>query len=92
MRILLPVVFVALTVQVFRHLGAVPGSYASLTVAGGVFFATDSVGREFLAVTPAFAVAGLTGPRGTLGEALRLFSLGLLLLFLFAFVTDRFIG
>ena len=33
MRILLPVVFVALTVQVFRRLGAVPGIYASLAVA-----------------------------------------------------------
>ncbi len=92
MRILLPVVFVALTVQVFRRLGTVPGIYASLTVAVSVFFALESVGREFLAVTPAFAVAGLTGPRGTLGEALRLFSLGLLLLFLFAFGTGRFVG
>ena len=92
MRILLPVVFVALTVQVFRRLGAVPGIYASLAVAVGVFFALESVGREFLAVTPAFAAAGLTGPRGTLGEALRFFSLGLLLLFLFALVTGRFVG
>ncbi len=92
MRILLPVVFVALTVQVFRRLGAVPGIYASLAVAVSVFFAVESVGREFLAVTPAFAVIGLTGPRGTLGEALRFFSLGLLLLFLFAFVTGRFVG
>ena len=43
-------------------------------------------------MTPAFAAAGLTGPRGTLGEALRFFSLGLLLLFLFALVTGRFVG
>ena len=85
-------VFVALTVQVFRRLGAVPGIYASLAVAVSVFFAPESVGREFLAVTPAFAAAGLTGPRGTLGEALRFFSLGLLLLFLFALVTGRFVG
>jgi hypothetical protein len=92
MRILLPVVFVVLTVQVFRRLGPVPGIYASLAVAVGVFFAPESVGREFLAVTPAFAVIGLTGPRGTLGEALRLVSLGLLMLFLFAFVTGRFLG
>ena len=92
MRILLPVVFVALTVQVFRRLGAVPGIYASLAVAVSVFFAVESVGREFLAVTPAFAAAGLTGPRETPGEALRFFSLGLLSLFLFAFVTGRFVG
>jgi hypothetical protein len=37
-------------------------------------------------------VLGLTGPRGTLGEVLRLASLGLLLLLLLAFVTGRFIG
>jgi hypothetical protein len=45
-------------------------------------------------VVSAFAVLGLTGPRGTLGEALRLASLGLLLLLLLllAFVTGRFIG
>jgi Gpi18-like mannosyltransferase len=92
MRILLPVVFVALTVQVFRRLGAVPGIYTSLAVTVAVFFALTSVGREFLAVTPAFAATGLTGPRGTLGEALRSFSLGLLVLFLFAFITGRFVG
>ena len=91
-RVLLPVVFVALTVQVFRRLGGVPGVYASLAVVVSVFFAPDSVGRELLAVTPAFAAIGLTGPRGTLGETLRLSSLGFLLLFLFAFVTGRFVG
>jgi hypothetical protein len=91
-RVLLPVVFAALTVQVFRRLGAVPGTYAALAAAVGVFFAPESVGRELLAVVPAFAVIGLTGPRGTLGEALRLFSLGLLLLFLLPFVTGRFVG
>jgi mannosyltransferase PIG-V len=92
MRVLLPVVFIALTVQVFRRLGGVPGIYATLAVAVGVFFAPESVGREFLAVTPAFAVLGLTGPRGMLGEALRFLSLGLLLLTAFVFSTGRFIG
>jgi hypothetical protein len=77
---------------VFRRLGAVPGVYASLALAVGVLFAPVSIGREFLAVTPVFAVAGLIGPRGTLGEALRLVSLGLLLLFVFAFVKGRFLG
>jgi hypothetical protein len=92
MRVVLPVVFVALTMQVFRRLGAVPGIYASLTVAVVVFLAPESAGREFLAVVPAFAVLGLIGPRGTPGEALRLFSLGLLLLFVFFFAAGRFLG
>jgi hypothetical protein len=92
MRILLPLVFVALTVQVFRRLGAVPGIYASLAVAVGVFFALANIGRELLAVTPAFAVIGLAGPRGMLGEALRLLSMGLLVLFVFGLATGRFVG
>jgi len=91
-RIVLPVVFVALTVQVFRRLGAIPGIYAALAVATAILFAPASVGREFLAVTPAFAVMGLSGSRGMLGEALRFFSLGLLLLFVFAFASGRFVG
>ena len=47
MRILLPLVFGALTVLVFRRLGAVPGIYAVLAVAVTVFFAPESAGREF---------------------------------------------
>jgi Gpi18-like mannosyltransferase len=91
-RIVLPVVFVALTVQVFRRLGAVAGIYSGLTVAVVLFFALDSAGREFLAVTPAFAVMGIIGSRSLLGESLRLFCLGLLLLFVFAFASGRFVG
>ena len=92
MRVLLPVVFVALTVQVFRQLGSVPGIYTGLAVLVAVCFAPESVGREFLAAVPAFAVLGLVGPRGTLGETLRLCSLGFLVVFVFAFVTGHFIG
>jgi mannosyltransferase PIG-V len=92
LRVVLPVVFVALTVQVFRRLGAVPGIYTGLAVAVAVGFAPNSVGREFLAAVPAFAVLGLVGPRGALGETLRLCSLGFLVLFLFAFVTGHFVG
>lgn len=92
MRVLLPVVFVTLTIQVFRRLGVVPGIYAALAVAVAVLFAPESVGREFLAVPPAFAALGVSGPRGTLGEALRLLSLGLLVLVLLAFAAGRFVG
>ena len=91
-RILLPVVFAALTVQVFRRLGAGPGIYASLAVAVAVCFAPESTGRELLAAVPAFAVLGLVGPRGMLGETIRLCSLGFLVVFLFAFVTGHFVG
>ena len=91
-RIVLPVVFVALTVQVFRRLGAVPGIYAALSVALVLFLALESAGREFLAVVPAFAVMGMIGSRTLAGEALRFFSLGLLLLFVFAFASGRFVG
>jgi hypothetical protein len=56
-----------------------------------LFFAPESMGREFLAVVPIFAVLGMMGPRGVLMETARLASL-LLLLLLLAFVTGRFIG
>lgn len=90
--LVLPAVFALLTVQVFRRLGGVAGVYTSLAVAVAVFFAPESLGREFLAAPPAFAVLGLVRPRGVLAEALRLFSLGLLVLLVYAFATGRFVG
>jgi mannosyltransferase PIG-V len=91
-RIVLPLLFAGLTVKVFRRLGAVPGIYASLAVAVVVLFAPGSAGRELLAVTPAFAVTGMIGPRGVLDEPLRLFCLGLLVLFVLAFGSGHFLG
>jgi hypothetical protein len=35
---------------------------------------------------------GIIGSRSLLGESLRFFSLGLLLLFVFAFASGRFVG
>ncbi|MBI4012151.1 MAG: hypothetical protein HY359_07600 [Candidatus Rokubacteria bacterium] len=91
LRVILPVAFIALTVMVFRRLGAPAGLYTAGAVGVGVLFAPESVGREFLAAVPAFAVAGLTD-RGSLDEGLRLLSFGLLVVFLFAFVTAHFVG
>ena len=91
-NILLPILFIALAIQVFRHLGTVPGVYTSLAVAVAIAFAPHSIGREFLAALPAFAALGLVGPRRTLGETLRLCSLGFLVIFVFAFVTGHFVG
>jgi len=39
-----------------------------------------------------FAVAGIVRWEGGMGETLRLCSLGLLFIFLFAFVTGHFVG
>ena len=91
-RIFLPLIFGALSVSAYRRLGAVAGAYAALATLVAVLFAPDSVGREFLAVTPAFAAAGLPALPGRMGEALRAFSLALLFIFLFAFVTGHFVG
>jgi len=92
LRVVLPVVFIGLTIRAWRRLGGVPGLYAALAVAVGIFFAPESVGREFLAAVPAFAAAGLGSPgRGT-GEGLRTCSFGLLIIFLFAFATGHFVG
>jgi hypothetical protein len=92
LRIVLPLLFVVLTVVVFRRLGPVPGIYTAATVGVGILFAPESVGREFLAAVPAFGVAGLADHGGSLAEGLRLLSFGLLVVFLFAFVTAHFVG
>jgi hypothetical protein len=92
LRIILPVIFVALTIVVFRRLGPVPGLYTAATVAVGILFAPESVGREFLAAVPAFAAAGLVDRGGSLAEGLRMLSFGLAVVFLFAFATAHFVG
>ncbi|HEV8673406.1 MAG TPA: mannosyltransferase family protein [Methylomirabilota bacterium] len=92
LRIILPLLFMALTIAAFRWLGPVPGFYTGATVVVGVLFAPESVGREFLAAVPAFGVAGLADRGGSLAEGLRMLSFGLLVVFLFAFVTAHFVG
>ncbi len=91
LRILLPLAFIGLTIQVFRRLGPVPGLYTGLAVLVSILFAPDSVGRELLTAIPAFAAAGMMD-RTSRGEAVRMLSMGLLLIFLFAFVRGRFVG
>jgi hypothetical protein len=90
--VLLPVVFLVLAVVVFRRLGASAGIYTALVVLVAVLFAPGSVGREFLAAVPAFAVMGLLDRGGSLAEAIRLVAFGCGLLLLFAFATGHFVG
>ena len=85
--VLLGLVFIAA-----RRLGSVAGLYAALALAVGVLFAPESVGRELLAVVPAFAALGLLDRGGSTGEALRMVSLGCLFVLAFAFVTAHFVG
>ena len=91
LRIVLPLVFIGLTIQVFRRLGPVPGLYTGLAVLVSILFAPESVGRELLTAIPAFAAAGMMD-RSSTGEGVRMLSMGLLLIFLFAFVRGRFVG
>jgi hypothetical protein len=92
LRLVLLLAAVLLTVVVFRRLGAVPGIYAALSVAVAVLFASESLGRELLAAVPLFAAAGLADRGGSLGEAVRVLSFGLLTILLFAFATAHFVG
>ncbi|HEV8310974.1 MAG TPA: mannosyltransferase family protein [Methylomirabilota bacterium] len=92
LRVVLPLVFIALTVKVFHRLGSTAGIYTAATVFVGVLFAPESVGRELLAAVPAFAAAGIADRDGSLAEGLRLLSFGLLVVFLFAFATAHFVG
>ncbi len=90
-RLLLPPVFLALTVRVFRRLGPAAGVYAALAVAVGTVWGLESVGRELLAAAPVFVVSGTLGG-GRHAEALRAVALGTLFVFLIAFATGRFVG
>jgi hypothetical protein len=90
-RVLIPPIFAAFTVAVFRRLGPAAGIYTVLTVAVGTFYGFESVGREYLAAAPVFAVAGILGAGRQL-EWLRMLSMGVLLVLLVAFVTGRFVG
>ncbi len=91
LHVCLPLLFAGLAVSVGRRLGGGPALYTAAVVAVGVLFAPDSVGREFLAAVPAFAAAGGFGAGGV-GEAVRLFSFGLLVVLLVAFQTAHFVG
>ncbi len=92
LRIILPLCFIALTVGVFRRLGTGPGLFTAGAVTVAILFAPESLGREFLAAVPAFAVAGIVDRGGGTGEGLRLLSFGLLLVLLVAFATAHFVG
>jgi hypothetical protein len=60
-------------------------------VAVGTLYGLESAGREYLAAAPVFAVAGILSTGRQL-EALRMLSLGLLLVLAAAFLTGRFVG
>lgn len=92
LRVVLPLVFVLLTVKAWRRLGPAAGVYAALSVAVGALLAPESVGRELLAAVPCFAALGVVGPTGLVAEGLRMLALGFLVVFLGAFVTGHFVG
>ena len=91
LSLVLPLVFGVLVIVAFRRLGLAAGAYSAAVVCVAVLLAPESIGRELLAVIPAFAAVGYLGaPAG--GEGLRLLSFALLLVLLFAFVTGHFVG
>jgi hypothetical protein len=92
LALLLPLLFLALVVVVARRLGVVPAIYSGLALLIGVLLAPESVGRELLAVVPAFVALGMVDSGGSLGEALRMVSLGCLFVLLFGFATAHFVG
>jgi hypothetical protein len=91
LRVVLPVVFIVLSIQVFRRLGPVPGLYTVLAVAVGTVYGLESAGREYLAAAPVFAVAGILSAGRQL-EGLRMLSMGILLALVTAFLTGHFVG
>ncbi len=91
-QMLLPILLIMLSARAWRRFGVISGVYAALAAAVGIGLGGDSVGREALAVVPAFAAAGLTsfGPFAT--AALRSAAFALLVTFVYAFATGHFMG
>lgn len=91
-NILMPFVLAVLCARAWRGLGPVSGLYATLAAALGIFLGGESLGREVLAVVPAFAAAGLSAPSPGFSNVVRLSSLLLLVAFAHAFVRGIFMG
>jgi len=92
LQILLIAPLTALTFRAWRRLGPAAGMYAALTAGLVLLFATDSLGREMLAVAPVFAAAGTWQPPRWLLVSLRVLLFALLCLFASAFVQGRYLG
>lgn len=91
-HLILPLALAVSSVRAWRRFGPVSGVYAVLSAALGILFGWESLGREALAVVPAFAVAGI-GRRGSFpGWMLWGPAVALLIVFTYAFALGRFMG
>jgi hypothetical protein len=91
-ELVLPWLFLVLSIWAWRRLGPVAGAYALLAWVVVILVAPESAGRELLAVVPAFAVMGLAAPASALSFMLRAASFALLVLFTYAFAAGQFMG
>jgi hypothetical protein len=91
-QVFLPFVIAALTVIAWKRFGAVAGAYAALAAIVGTVLGGDSLGREALAVVPAFAALGIVDFRPVATAGIRFAAFALLLTFAHAFVVGRSSG
>jgi hypothetical protein len=92
LQLALPVPLLALSIQAWRTLGTGPGVYATLCSVLIVFLGHESLGREALAVVPAFGALGAMRIGRALSLIIQACLFTLLCLFTYAFVTGDFLG
>lgn len=92
LQIVLPFLLGAACFETWRRFGVAPAVYGACAAAIGIFLGGDSLGRETLAVVPAFAAAGVPNPGPVASVLLRVASFALLITFAYAFVMGRFMG
>jgi len=91
-QLFLPFLLFWLSVRAWKRLGAMSGAYAVGVSIFGILLGGPSLGREALAVVPAFAAAGLEDPGPVATVGLRACAFAMLLVFAYAFVCGRFMG
>jgi hypothetical protein len=88
----MPLVLLVLSIRAWQRLGVVSGIYSASVSVLLTLLAGDSLGREALAVVPAFAVSGFAEVGRVTKGVIAIFGLAMLLAFAWAFNLGRFMG
>jgi hypothetical protein len=91
-QLFLPVALAALSVGAWKRLGVTAGAYAAMATVVATLVGGDCLGREALAVVPAFAALGMVEMRSLATAGVRVTWFLLLLTFAHSFVLGRSSG
>jgi hypothetical protein len=92
LQLFMPLVLLVLSIRAWQRLGVVSGIYSASVSVLLTLLAGDSLGREALAVVPAFAVSGFAEVGRVTKGVIAIFGLAMLLAFAWAFNLGRFMG